>query len=159
MKTKICTKCKKSKNLSEFYKDKQKKDRLCFWCKGCSDKRYNKYIKTLSAKINKQNYMKEYDVKRKMVVKEKNLINKYGMTLDEWNKLFQEQNGRCAICNIHQSELHWGLCVDHNHNTGHIRGLVCHKCNDGIGRLRADEGIYILKQAIKYIKKRDFNGS
>ncbi len=153
MKKKICTKCKKQKSFSEFAKDKSRKDGCYPQCKKCKRKKYKEYSQQLEAKRRKRKYMKKYDAKRKLEVKEKNLINKYGMTLKEWNKMFQKQKGECAICGIHQSELHWGLCVDHNHKTGYIRGLLCHKCNDGMGRLRADEGTHILEQAINYIKK------
>jgi hypothetical protein len=64
-----------------------------------------------------------------------------------------KQNDCCAICKRHKSEVtvkrknH--LCVDHNHSTGKIRGLLCDKCNRGIGLLCDD--IDILKNAIEYL--------
>ena len=43
--------------------------------------------------------------------------------------MFDEQQGRCAICEIPQEELNHKLCVDHNHKTGKVRQLVCRRCN------------------------------
>ena len=61
----------------------------------------------------------------------KNVIlkNVYGITLDDYNRMFNEQNGKCAICQRHQNELTKSLCVDHNHKTKQIRALLCITCN------------------------------
>lgn len=68
----------------------------------------------------------------------------------EYNELFAQQNGCCAICGRHQSNLTKRLAVDHNHITGEIRGLLCHKCNQGIGLLQDDYDLLI--KAAKYLK-------
>lgn len=77
----------------------------------------------------------------------------YGLTLAEWNTLFLSQNGVCAIC--HKTEIVNGrnLCVDHNHVTGKVRGLLCLDCNSGIGHLK-DNKEY-LASAIAYLDKYD----
>ena len=62
-----------------------------------------------------------------------NLKQKYGLTLDDYNNLFEKQEGRCAICGKHQVEIARHLDIDHDHNTGSIRGLLCPKCNAGLG--------------------------
>ena len=61
----------------------------------------------------------------------KNVIlkNVYGITLDDYNRMFNEQNGKCAICQRHQNELTKSLCVDHDHKTKQIRALLCITCN------------------------------
>jgi hypothetical protein len=82
---------------------------------------------------------------------ESNLRNAHHMTLEEYNQMFEDQKGCCAICGKHQSELKHTLHVDHNHETGLIRALLCKKCNSLIGY--ADEDINILKNAIEYLKK------
>jgi hypothetical protein len=67
----------------------------------------------------------------------KSALNRhYGMTLEQWNDLFNKQNGRCAICEKHQTEVIQNLCVDHDHSNGKIRGLLCHSCNRGLGLLQ-----------------------
>lgn len=102
----------------------------------------DKFVTSYSNKIhcsrrcnNKQNHnnLKWCDVQRGYKYK----IN-YGITLQEYNELFEEQNGCCAICKRHQSELKRNLHVDHNHNTKEIRGLLCQKCNQAIGLLNDD---------------------
>ena len=54
---------------------------------------------------------------------------KYGITVDDWNKMCEEQEGKCGICGIHQSELNRRLQTDHDHDTGIVRGLLCINCN------------------------------
>jgi len=61
------------------------------------------------------------------------LKKKYGIDGAEYNRLFTLQSGRCAICLREASEFKRKLAVDHNHTTGQVRGLLCVKCNRGIG--------------------------
>lgn len=78
----------------------------------------------------------------------KYVIN-YGITLDDYNKMFEEQEGRCKICKTHQSEMKKALHVDHNHQTGKVRGLLCHNCNLALGRLKEDPEI--IAAALEYV--------
>lgn len=82
----------------------------------------------------------------------KRSFRKYGITLEEYNKIFEKQNGCCAICRQHQSELKKKLAIDRNHNTGEVRGLLCDNCNHGLGMFHTDNGIDLLKKAIKYLE-------
>lgn len=77
------------------------------------------------------------------------LRTRYGITIEEWNEMFEKQGGFCAICGNHYSTNRHGLQVDHNHKTGKVRGLLCHHCNTGIGNLRDD--VRILEKAIVYL--------
>src|SRR5574341_2409650 len=63
----------------------------------------------------------------------KNYKHKYNIELDDYNRMFKKQKGRCAICGIHQSKLKKRLSIDHNHKNGKVRGLLCDRCNFGIG--------------------------
>ncbi|MFB6568365.1 endonuclease VII domain-containing protein [Streptomyces noursei] len=60
------------------------------------------------------------------------LKSEFGITIEDRDRMLVEQNGLCAIC---KAEPHptQGLAVDHCHDTGRVRGLLCHKCNRGIG--------------------------
>jgi len=80
-------------------------------------------------------------------------FDKYGITEDDYNNMFVFQNGKCAICGNHQSELKSPLHIDHNHKTGKVRGLLCAACNMGIGQLQDD--IENLRCAILYLNKED----
>jgi len=75
----------------------------------------------------------------------------YGITLYDYNRMFDEQNGCCAICGKHQSLLERPLAVDHCHETNQIRDLLCTTCNLGIGALK--DNIELLLKAIGYLKK------
>jgi hypothetical protein len=74
----------------------------------------------------------------------------YGITTEQYNQMFELQEGKCLICGKHQSELDRPLCVDHNHETEKVRGLICNFCNLILGF--ANDDIIILENAIKYIK-------
>ena len=78
--------------------------------------------------------------------------NSYGITLEDYNQMFASQSGRCAICNIHEQESGKILCVDHDHNTGKVRGLLCSKCNAGIGLLGDDPDNLI--NAANYLREK-----
>ena len=81
--------------------------------------------------------------------KNRNLIKNYGITLEDYNRMFGEQNGCCKICGKHQQDLKASLHVDHNHTTGKVRGLLCHHCNVGIGHF--EDNIALLSNAIAYL--------
>ena len=86
----------------------------------------------------------------------KGLWEQYKMTLAEYQVLYDEQGGVCLICGNKQSGRGAAkntLCVDHNHTTGKVRGLLCTNCNTGIGNLR--DSIELLEKAIQYLKERD----
>lgn len=76
---------------------------------------------------------------------------KYGITIEEYNRLFEEQKGCCSICGTHQTELAKGLAVDHCHNTSKVRGLLCIHCNLLLGY--AKDRLDILSSAIRYLNK------
>lgn len=72
---------------------------------------------------------------------------KYGLTLRSFYRMLDEQRGRCAICN----ELMVKPSVDHCHDLGHVRGLLCGPCNFGIGAFR--DNPTFLKSAILYLNR------
>ncbi len=76
--------------------------------------------------------------------------------LDNYNNLYKAQQERCAICRRHQSLVWKTLCVDHDHKTGEVRGLLCDNCNRGIGLMNDDPAL--LKRAVEYLKKVTKNG-
>lgn len=77
------------------------------------------------------------------------LRHMYGISMDEYNDLFEKQKGCCAICKKHQTEIKKRLHVDHCHTTGKVRGLLCFSCNNALGQLNDD--IELLKAAITYL--------
>lgn len=135
--TKICTKCKKKKSLSEFYKHKTQKDGLSSQCIICIRKYQSGYCKRRSSQDS--NYYKEKYQKQKIKQSKRSkeaqfnghLKRRYGITLEDYDKMFEQQKGLCVLCGL--PEIGRRLAVDHNHQTGKIRGLLCHQCNCCIG--------------------------
>lgn len=74
----------------------------------------------------------------------------YGITIDEYEELSAHQNHICWICGGVETTKDGFLHVDHDHNTGQIRGLLCAKCNQGIGCFK--ENIEALEKAIEYLR-------
>lgn len=81
------------------------------------------------------------------------LKKRYNITIEEYDQIFQKQNGVCAICRKEEViENQYGikrLCVDHSHKTGKVRGLLCHNCNAMLGH--AKDNYVILINAVYYL--------
>jgi len=82
-----------------------------------------------------------------------NLRQSYGLSLKDWDDMFLNQKGCCAICNAHQSDLKSVLCVDHDHSTGKIRQLLCVPCNLTLGYMK--DNVERLYSAIDYLNKHN----
>ena len=75
---------------------------------------------------------------------------RYGMSVGEYDALFKQQNGQCAICGTTEPTGKWNvLAVDHCHHTGDVRGLLCNECNRGMGLLGDDASL--LRAAADYL--------
>lgn len=74
------------------------------------------------------------------------------MSLEEYEQLFKAQDGKCRVCSTEPSD-EKRLCVDHNHITGKIRGLLCDRCNRAIGLMKDDYSI--IQKAANYLRETD----
>lgn len=86
----------------------------------------------------------------KLRYQEAHLQKVYGIGISDYNRMFEAQDGCCAICGKHQSELKQRLFIDHNHYTGEIRELLCCRCNHIVGGLESD--VVETGLAMAYIK-------
>ena len=77
------------------------------------------------------------------------LQRKYGITLNQYYTMIDNQKGCCAICNQSETSKNKSLAVDHDHKTGKVRGLLCSRCNIGIGNFK-DNSDYLIN-AIGYL--------
>jgi hypothetical protein len=77
------------------------------------------------------------------------LRKKYGMSVEAWEAMFVSQGGLCAICDDFLSFGKSGACVDHDHRTGAVRGLLCTECNLGLGKFK--DSLWHLERAAKYL--------
>jgi len=80
---------------------------------------------------------------------------KYGISQEEYDDLLARQDGGCAICGSREDTKDYRLPVDHNHETGKIRGLLCHRCNLAIGQFQDD--VDLLRKAIKYLEGSEYD--
>jgi hypothetical protein len=78
-------------------------------------------------------------------------LKSYGLTVLDYDRMFRNQAGCCAICKKHVSQQKRRLSVDHNHVTGKVRALLCDNCNGGIGKLMDDPDLVL--KAYEYLKE------
>jgi hypothetical protein len=81
-------------------------------------------------------------------------LKRYGISLEDYNQILETQNGVCSICATDEpGGLHKKFQVDHDHSTGEVRGLLCCKCNRGLGYF--SDNPLTLAKASSYL--REFN--
>lgn len=85
-----------------------------------------------------------------------NLKRLYGITLEEYDELLLQQNGLCAICGRFWTQFKKPFVVDHDHNTGAVRSLLCPACNTAIGLFQDDP--VLLEKAALYLRKGGAGG-
>lgn len=136
---KKCPQCGKDQKYTtkKIFKVALKNDSLCKSCIQSGDKNYGWNGASLLTGDAKKQYNRNRSYKFS-----------YGITLEDYNKIFAEQHGCCKICNIHQTELTRKLFVDHCHITGKVRGLLCFSCNTGLGMFK--DKLELLKKAVDY---------
>lgn len=138
---KTCSKCKVEQSKDQFSLDRIKKDRLTSWCRSCKNKSDKERRKRPEEKQKRIDYFRKYT---------------YGITPELFNCMYQEQGGRCKLCEkpfLNTKDTH----VDHDHDTKEIRGLLCHTCNTALGKLGDNaEGI---RKALAYLTKGNDHAS
>ena len=152
---KKCTKCGVEKPLSEFSKKHSTKDGLQIHCKTCCAFNYKNWLtknpkqkqKITARALQWKNNNKE---KHKIFVQKHNYKKRYGLTVEQKQAMIDGQDGKCAICKSDLETTH-NVCVDHCPKTNIVRGILCRKCNLGIGHL--NDSTEILKSAVKYLQK------
>jgi hypothetical protein len=100
-----------------------------------------KYSKTENGKARILRYSQAYTKlpKVRIAARESHLRLTYGISVAAYDQLLKDQNGGCTVCGVlATSEIHGVLGVDHNHETGVVRGLLCHSCNVALGHGRDD---------------------
>jgi hypothetical protein len=79
------------------------------------------------------------------------LIKKYGITLDQYDSMLRSQGRLCAICGTSEPKGRGAFNVDHDHDTGAVRALLCHHCNTGLGAFQ--DNPLLLAEAASYLRK------
>lgn len=143
-KMKICKKCKENKPLDAFHRKFKALDGRRASCILCLKK------ERLPRTPEQLRCHRDWSKKNRHIGRNAELIREYGITLQQYNVMFNLQEGRCKCCLRHQRELPKTLSVDHCHLTGKVRGLLCSKCNSTLGF--ANDDINILQSCIDYLK-------
>ena len=153
---KRCKQCGETKPVDEFYVNATSKDGRRAECKVCNlAGRARKYAANPQPYIDRVKkwqqdnperlsaYRREYRRRpeRKAADREGHLQRKYGISIADYERMFDEQGGVCAICGEARPEERT-LHVDHDHATRVIRGLLCFRCNQAIGSLQEDHDIF-----------------
>lgn len=142
METKLCRKCGETKPYSEFTKTTCTKAGITSNCKVCRNA-YSKQRRDF-------NYEKVRATEKESHMKHR-LKQLYGITRDDYNNMLDAQDNCCAICKTHKDTLTRALAVDHCHDTGNVRGLLCNRCNRALGQFEDD--IELLKAAVSYMRR------
>lgn len=92
-------------------------------------------------------YLSVYNRTHKKERRIKKILRLYNLTEDKYNKIFASQNYKCAIC----GKEGFDPCIDHDHNTGTVRGILCMNCNCALGALKDD--VTVVERVLFYLKK------
>lgn len=127
---KVCTKCEKMRTFKFFYTQRKSPDGLLSKCIDCALEEAKQQRKIGSGRI-----------------REAHLQKKYKIGVVDYDRMFAEQGGACAVCGEEEEGY---LHVDHDHTTGKVRGLLCKSCNIGLGMFKDSQGR--LANAIDYLE-------
>ena len=132
---KVCAKCGEKKERSEYHKDSARADGITSYCKKC---------KLNTNKAWRKNNPEEMKQSQRRTRRKR----EYGVSGEDYDNMLLEQNNKCAIC---KDAIGYEASVDHDHKTKKVRGLLCGKCNSGIGLLK--DNPEILRSAALYLEK------
>ncbi|MET1001827.1 MAG: endonuclease VII domain-containing protein [Acidimicrobiia bacterium] len=153
---KVCCSCDETKSLNEFYANPSGRDGTRPECKVCTKARRREWYAsnrereiervTEWQRANPDRVKATMDAfraagRKKLSDRKSHLKRNYGLTLDQYEEMLAAQGGVCAICRQPRPEDRT-LHVDHDHETGEIRGLLCFKCNNALGDFNDDHDLF-----------------
>lgn len=136
---KPCCECREVKILHEFTRRKNEPDGLSRQCRSCLKSRRDEWIRKNQQHVRNSNLepTRRYRAAHPERVAGAMMRCKYGIGLEEYHAMLAAQGERCAICGappiVRPHSTRKTLCIDHDHATGKIRGLLCRQCNHGLG--------------------------
>lgn len=146
---KTCPKCLVKKPLDQFSKSSSTVTGYQVYCKPCGSARHNEWrLKNLAKCAADQKKHRRANPER---FKDYHRKGAYGLAPGEYDKMLAKQDGKCAICRRAENNGRGGFHVDHCHDLGHVRGLLCHGCNVSIGHFQHDT--IVLEAAIQYLNQ------
>jgi hypothetical protein len=164
---KVCTKCGTAKPLTDFHRQSGARDGHRPECKACN-LALQRTRREANPELNRARVRAWRDAnpgrdrdrmarfveagKRPLSNRRSHLKRKYGMTLEQYDEMLELQGGGCAICGRQPRE-DISLHVDHCHETDVVRGILCFRCNNGIGDFANDPDL--LRAAAVYLERGD----
>lgn len=145
---KICPKCKQSLPHTAFNKS-NRRDGLQTYCRSCHNAiQREKYNSDPAEKVKRQMRERKRNSLNPLAKKDSELRRLYGIGIDVYLKMLQDQEEVCKICK-QECKTKYSLSVDHDHKSGKIRGLLCNRCNRAIGMF--EDNPELLRLAAEYI--------
>lgn len=150
MRTKFCPRCRSYRPRRDYHKDRTASSGLGGWCKHCK----LTAVRVYRTSARSQRIQMQWRQTHSSYGSDWMRYKKYGLTRSKFDALLKQQSNCCAICKNgfviprrHQPKT-W-VCVDHDHSTGKVRGLLCDSCNQGLHKF-LDCPKY-LRSAAKYL--------
>lgn len=158
---KKCRKCGIQMLISDFPPDSRAQGGTAANCRKCKEVAHKKWRdrniehvrETSRTEARKRSYNQRNPEAHRLAVKKARIKRDYGITYDDLVRMVDEQGNKCAICGTQFSERGWGAAakqIDHDHETGKVRGILCLKCNRGLGLFEENERRMVA--AIAYLK-------
>ena len=144
---KVCVVCRENKELSAYYGSTRSKDGYSYRCKECDREARRKSRNGEGGERTRRGY------------RDRKLKINYGISLEDYEIMLEEQGGCCAICGTNnpygEGQIHqrarMSFAVDHDHGTESVRGLLCNLCNRALGFFQDDPEI--IYKAWEYLDK------
>lgn len=141
-----CTRCEIIKPLEDFFKHKKCLDGYNSQCKDCTTSANKAWREKNKDKMDE--YRRRNIEKNGEIYRDRFLQRTYGITKEVYQSMVDEQGGNCFICQSDNQGKR--LHIDHCHKHGHVRRLLCTKCNTALGLV--DDKISTLKSMINYLE-------
>lgn len=169
MDSKVCTRCGIDQPVDAFLKIiRRGKPALSSWCRTCrteaarqwrashrEQERTTEKRRYATRREDEQflSYRRAYSRERRQTDAGKREVRgfrlaSYGLSHDDFDQMFAEQDGRCAICGVEPERT---INIDHCHECGQVRKLLCHNCNRGLGAF--GDSIERLRAAVAYLEQ------
>jgi hypothetical protein len=141
---KRCHMCGTWKPMDEFYRAKHHRDGRTSYCKPCCYQRRRSYSESSTARENRlEGNRQRGRLRSKEKKRDTKLKGRYGIGVADYEEWLDSQGGVCAICEMLPADGKH-LDVDHDHRTGQVRGLLCRRCNYGLGFF-GDDGMLLVR--------------
>lgn len=152
--TKLCPKCKDLLPSSEFNKS-NRRDGLQTYCRKCHNSmQREKYNSNPEEKLKRQIRERTRNSLNPLAKKDAELKRLYGITIYEYLDIFKKQEMVCKICR-QECKTRYSLSVDHDHQSGKIRGLLCNRCNRVLGMFEDSRELFLAAE--RYLRDHEHN--